>query len=91
LAASLSAQQPSQLTQHQRRRLEHVSPGVAAELVPGGANEALPPPILLPGVAGAVVVVGVELDDEPVRGPAAIEAAAAEADVGVGEGEVVGT
>ena len=51
-AASLLMRQAgvSQLAQHQRRGLEDVPPGVAAELVAAGADQPLPPSVLLPGL-----------------------------------------
>jgi len=48
---------------------------------------ALAPSVLLPGVAGMVVAVAVELDGKAVLRPAAVDAAAACGAVGLGEGE----
>ena len=56
-----------------RRGESKTSPRVPAELVAERAGEPLTTPILLPGVAGAVVAVAVELDRQPVLGPAAVD------------------
>jgi hypothetical protein len=52
--------------------LEDVAPGVAAELVASGTGLALAATVLLPRVAGVVVLVAVELDGKAVLGPAAV-------------------
>src|SRR4051812_13297638 len=59
--------------------------GVAAELVAAGAGLALTPAVLLPGVAGVVVGVAVELDGQAVFGPAAVDVAPARGPVGLGQ------
>jgi hypothetical protein len=48
--------------------LEHVAVRVAAKLVAARPGLALAPPVPLPGVAGAVVAVAVELDRHVVVG-----------------------
>ena len=57
--------------------LAHVAICVAAELVATGARLALALAVLLPSVPRAVVAVAIELDREPVLGPAAIHPVAA--------------
>ena len=84
-AGVLSREEPGQLGEHERRALEHVAVGVAAVLVAAGVGFALAPAVLFPGVAGAVVAVAVELDGEPVVGPAAVDAVAAGGAVGLGQ------
>src|SRR5215218_4262535 len=76
-----------QLGKHELRLLEDVAPGVAAELVAAGVGLALAAPVLLPGIAGVVVGVAVELDREPVRRPAAVHPPAPGGAVGLGERE----
>ena len=54
--------------------LEDVVVGVATELVASGIGLALAAAVLLPGVTRLVVAVAVELDRQPVLGPAAVHA-----------------
>src|SRR6185369_12590994 len=57
--------------------VEHVAPGVAAELVASRMGFTFSLAVLLPGVSGVVVRVAVELDREVVLRPAAVHPAAA--------------
>ena len=52
---------------------EDVAPGVAAEFVAAGPGFALTAAVLLPGVAGVVVAIAVELDGQPMLGPPAVD------------------
>jgi hypothetical protein len=61
-----------QLGERGLRLLVDVAPGVAAEFVAAGAGLAFAAAVLLPGVAGVVVAVAVELDRQPVGGPAGV-------------------
>ena len=69
--------------------LDHVAVGVAAEVIPTRAGLALAAPILLPGVARVVEAVAVELDREPLLGPAAVDSAATRRAVGDRKPEAV--
>src|SRR5215211_3893291 len=80
-------QQRAELGEHLFGLFEDVAPGVAAELVAAGAGLAFAAAVLLPGVAGVVVAVAVELDGQPVVGPAAVDVAAAGRAVGLGQRE----
>jgi gluconolactonase len=66
-------QQSSQLGEHSLRPFEHVAVGVATKVVPAGVRLALAAAVLLPGVAGGVVGVAVELDGQVMVGPAAVD------------------
>jgi hypothetical protein len=57
--------------------------GVAAELVATSPSLAFPATVLLPSVPGPVVAVPVELDDQLVLRPAAIDIATANEPVGL--------
>ena len=83
----LVREEASQLREHETRVLEDVAVGVAAELVAPSARLAFAAAVLLPRVAGAVVAVAVELDGEPVCGPAAVDATSAGGAVGLRERE----
>src|SRR5439155_7116316 len=78
-----------ELTEHRRGVVEHVVAGVAAEVVAPRVRLALAPAILLPGVAGVVVGVAVELDGQAELRPAAVDAALAGDAVGVRERQAV--
>src|SRR5215213_7810751 len=65
-----------------RGRLAQVRLGEAQESVAPLARLPFPQPILLPAVAGVVEGVAVELDREPVLGPAAVDAPGAGGAVG---------
>src|SRR5918992_2846776 len=77
-----------QFPEHLLRRLEHVVVGVAAELVPPRPGFPFALAVLLPGVAGAVVAVAVELDGEVVGGPAAVDPLGSRGLVGFRERQV---
>ena len=64
----------AELVEHEPRVFEDVAVRVAPELVAAGAGLALAAAVALPGVAGMVVAVAVELDGETQFGPAAIDA-----------------
>src|SRR3954447_2673315 len=70
-----------------RGRLAQVRLGEAQERVAPLARLPFPQPILLPAVAGVVEGVAVELDREPVLGPAAVDALGAGGAVGGGGGQ----
>jgi len=67
-ASSIGRQQRAQLGHHERRPLEDVAAGAAPELVAAGARLALATAVLLPGVAGVVVAIAVELDGQRASG-----------------------
>src|SRR3954470_9172796 len=85
-----SRQEPAELGEHLLGVLEDVAVGVAAVLVSAGVGLALAPAVLLPGMAGVVEAVAVELDREVVLGPAAVDAAAGGDLVGLRAGEALG-
>lgn len=70
-----------------RGRLAQVRLGEAQERVAPLARLPFPQPILLPAVAGVVEGLAVELDREPVLGPAAVDALGAGGPVGDGAGQ----
>ena len=59
-------------------------------VVAAGVGLAFAVAVVLPGVAGAVVAVAVELDGQAVGRPAAVDAVAAGGLVGLGERQAVG-
>ena len=58
-------------------------------VVAAGVGLAFAVAVVLPGVAGAVVAVAVELDGQAVVGPAAVDAVAAGGLVGLGQRQAV--
>src|SRR5688572_27442157 len=77
MAARLLSQRRPELGNGGRRSLGHVVPGEAAEVVTPRPGLAFPAPVPLPGVAGVVVAVAVELDRQRRRFPAAVDPVAA--------------
>src|SRR5918994_7140310 len=61
------------LGEHLVGLFEDVAPGVAAQEIATAAGLTLALAVLLPGMTGLVEPVGVELDDQPVLWPAAID------------------
>src|SRR5215207_9760936 len=86
-ALGRTVQQPPKVLENRLWILVHVAPGVASELVPACPSLALALVILLPRMAGVVVAVAVELDREPVVGPATIDVPAVDAAVCLGQGK----
>ncbi len=73
-----------QLTQDRAGVLDDVAPRVAAELVAAGECFAFAAAIGLPGVAGPVVAVAVELDGKALPRPAAVDSAASRGAIRLG-------
>ena len=68
--------------------VEDVAIGVAAELVAARVCFPLATAVLLPGVARLVIAIAVELDSQPLLGPAAVHPSPARRAVGLREGQV---